>query len=152
MKIHPKLVLWCFTLAATTGFLVTAKDLYHDIANQKDFAHILSDTMIAAIIVLATVFAWLYFRSPRSGGQSVPLAGDMSVIEAQLKAWRLTPAETQVALHIVRGLNFHQIADLLEKSERTVRQQAISIYAKAGFRNRAEFTGHFVENLHRLED
>lgn len=124
-------------------------DIYGDILAQKSPGHIIADILIALVVALSTALAWLYLRT-RIREESVrPVA---PAVENLLKEWRLTRAEVDVALWIVRGLNFYQIADLLGKSERTVRQQAIAIYAKAGFRNRSEFTGHFVENLYNFKD
>lgn len=124
-------------------------DIYHDILARKSIGHIISDILITLVVALSTALAWLYLRSRiREERERPAIPG----VETALKAWGLTPAEVDVALWIVRGLNFYQIADLLGKSERTVRQQAIAIYAKAGFRNRSEFTGHFVETLYDLKD
>jgi len=48
----------------------------------------------------------------------------------------LTPAEREVAQHLSRGLLNKEIADVLGKSEPTVKQQVRSILAKMGLPNR----------------
>ncbi|MDH5720979.1 MAG: hypothetical protein OEZ13_10280 [Spirochaetia bacterium] len=73
-------------------------------------------------------------------------------IENQLKEWGLTETEITVAFLVIRGYSFMQIANLLKKSERTARQQAIEIYKKSGFNSRAEFTAFFLESIFELED
>lgn len=75
-----------------------------------------------------------------------------AIIEQQFRSWRLSEAEKKVAFYILRGYDFNQIADFLQKTERTVRTQAIAIYKKTGFRNRAEFTGFFVETILMTEE
>lgn len=105
------------------------------------------------MIILASVFAGLYFRLRASTKYQRPAAAiGLKNMEQQWSEWRLTPAEAEVATWVVRGLNFYQIADLLDKSERTVRQQATAIYTKAGVRNRSELTGFLIENLVDLSD
>ena len=73
-------------------------------------------------------------------------------IEHQFQSWGLSKAETTVAFLIIRGFSFTQIAALLNKSERTVRQQSVSIYQKTGFAGRAEFTAFFLESIFELGD
>ena len=55
------------------------------------------------------------------------------------------PTALQVISHIVPARYF--IAALREVKEKTVRQQATSIYAKAGYAGRHELVAHFIEDL-----
>lgn len=73
-------------------------------------------------------------------------------IESQFRNWQLSQSESEVAFLILRGFSFDQIADLLKKSERTVRKQAGNIYEKAGFNSRAAFVGFFLEAIFELDD
>ncbi len=68
-------------------------------------------------------------------------------IELQLARWSLSPAERDTALLLLKGCGLKEIADLLGKSERTVRQQAISVYRKSGLAGRAELAAFFLEDL-----
>lgn len=68
-------------------------------------------------------------------------------IDAQLERWGLTPAEKQVALLLLKGLGHKEAAEILERSERTIRQHAVSIYRKAGLSGRAELAAFFLEDL-----
>lgn len=56
----------------------------------------------------------------------------------QFRAWRLTPAEREVALLLLKGRSHKEIAAATGRSERTVRQHAIAAYQKAGLGGRAE--------------
>jgi DNA-binding CsgD family transcriptional regulator len=76
------------------------------------------------------------------------LGGLSEEIESQLRRWGLTPVERQTALLLLKGCGHKQIAQLLGKSERTVRQQAVTVYRKSGLAGRAELAGFFLENLH----
>jgi DNA-binding CsgD family transcriptional regulator len=75
------------------------------------------------------------------------LAGLSAAIDHQLGVWRLTPAEREVAFGLLRGLSLKRIATLTQRSERTVRQHAIAVYAKAGVAGRAELAAFFLDGL-----
>lgn len=68
-------------------------------------------------------------------------------IDKQFQLWKLTPAEKEVALLLMKGLELKMIADVRETTERTARQQAFSIYQKSGLKGRAELTAFFLEDL-----
>lgn len=61
--------------------------------------------------------------------------------------WKLTPAESSVAALILKGFSLAEIANFRGTSERTIRDQAASIYRKAKVKNRIELTAYFVEDL-----
>jgi DNA-binding CsgD family transcriptional regulator len=68
-------------------------------------------------------------------------------IDTQFARWHLTPTEREVALLVLKGLEHKQIAALLERSERTVRQHAVAVYRKSGLSGRAELSAFFLEDL-----
>ena len=74
-------------------------------------------------------------------------AGLGRAIDSQLERWKLTEAEHQVALLLLKGLSLREIATLRETSERTVRQQSLAVYRKAGLTGRAELSAFFLEDL-----
>lgn len=75
------------------------------------------------------------------------LQGLGAEIDAQFERWRLTPAERQVALLLLKGLGHKDAASVLDRSERTVRQHAVSVYRKSGLGGRAELAAFFLEDL-----
>jgi DNA-binding CsgD family transcriptional regulator len=75
------------------------------------------------------------------------LQGLGETIAAQFKTWKLTSAERQVALLLLKGFSTQEIALLQERSERTVRQHAITVYSKAKVAGRAELSAFFLEDL-----
>jgi DNA-binding CsgD family transcriptional regulator len=68
-------------------------------------------------------------------------------IDEQLRDWELTRAEREVALFLLKGFSHREIAVHLDKSERTVRQQATVIYDKSGLGGRAQLSAFFLEDL-----
>lgn len=68
-------------------------------------------------------------------------------IDVQFSRWELTPAEKEVALLLLKGLSTREIAGLRDTREATVRQQAQTVYRKAGLEGRAELAAFFLEDL-----
>lgn len=75
------------------------------------------------------------------------LNGLVEAIEAQFSRWNLTEAEREVALLLLKGLTLKEVATVRAASERTVREQARSIYTKAGLSGRAALSAFFLEDL-----
>jgi len=82
----------------------------------------------------------------RAGAERA-LAGFASAVDQQFTVWRLTPAEREVALLLLKGQGHKEIARQSGRSERTVRQHAAAAYAKAGLDGRAALAGFFLEGL-----
>ncbi len=68
-------------------------------------------------------------------------------IDRQLRSWRLSPAEREIALLLLKGYSTREIADLLGKSDRTVRQHCSAGYKKSGLSGRAKLSAFFIEDL-----
>lgn len=85
-------------------------------------------------------------RRWRSRYQST-IRGLSEAIEEQFGLWQLSAAEAQVALLLLKGLSFKEIAAARHTSERTVREQARAAYRKAGLGGRSELAAFFLEDL-----
>jgi len=68
-------------------------------------------------------------------------------IQHQFEEWKLTAAESEVALLLLKGLSLKEIAALRATSERTVREQARSVYRKADLGGRSALSAWFLEDL-----
>jgi DNA-binding NarL/FixJ family response regulator len=68
-------------------------------------------------------------------------------IGRQFDRWELTGAERTVALLLLQGLSHKQIAGERSASERTVRQQAHTLYRKAGLGGRADLAAFFLRDV-----
>ena len=75
------------------------------------------------------------------------LHGLAVAIDHQFERWVLTPAEREIALLLLKGLSHKQVATVRQTTERTVRQQALAIYRKAGLSGRTELAAFFLEDL-----
>jgi DNA-binding CsgD family transcriptional regulator len=82
----------------------------------------------------------------RSEARSL-LNGLGEAIDVQFGRWNFTEAEREVALLLLKGLSIKEIAAVRVSSERTVREQARSIYSKAGITGRAALSAFFLEDL-----
>jgi DNA-binding NarL/FixJ family response regulator len=69
------------------------------------------------------------------------------VIQEQLATWDFTHSEKDVALLLLKGLSFEEIANVRDTKEKTVRQQATAIYRKSGLNGRHEFAAWFFEDF-----
>jgi len=69
------------------------------------------------------------------------------VIHQQFYAWNLTESEQQVGLLLLKGLSFKEIAVVRNTKEKTVRQQASTIYTKSKLEGRHEFSAWFLESF-----
>ena len=78
------------------------------------------------------------------------LSGELlAVMRNQFVQWGLSRSESDIALLLIKGLSMQEIADLRQVKEKTVRQQATSVYAKSGYAGRRELVAHFIEDLMR---
>jgi DNA-binding CsgD family transcriptional regulator len=75
------------------------------------------------------------------------LTGLGDAIDKQMSHWRLTPAEKEVGLLLLKGFSFKEVAGFRNTSERTARQQSLDTYKKSGMTGRAEFSAFFLEDL-----
>lgn len=71
----------------------------------------------------------------------------MELLEERFAHWRLTPAERDVALFVIKGLSTSDIASLRTTSEGTVKAQTNAIYRKAGVSGRPQLLSLFIEDL-----
>jgi len=75
------------------------------------------------------------------------LRGLGEAMDRQFDAWALTPAEKETALFLLKGYSHKETASLTHRSERTVRQHAVSVYRKSGLSGRAELAAFFFEDM-----
>ena len=75
------------------------------------------------------------------------LQGLSSAINAQFDRWQLSGAEREVAMLLLKGLSHKEVAVLRDTSERTIRQQAQSIYGKSNLSGRAALSAFFLEDM-----
>ena len=82
----------------------------------------------------------------RSEHQAV-LQGLSAAITRQFDDWQLTDAEAEIGFLLLKGLSHQEIAEVRNTSERTAREQARSLYRKAGLAGRNQLSAFFLEDL-----
>lgn len=115
--------------------------------------HTTFEAMVALALIIGIGFGALEMRRTllriRRAEEALSLASGAfgEVIEARFAEWRLTPAESEVALFALKGIETSSIASLRGAAESTVRAQLTRVFAKSGSANRAQFVSLFVEEL-----
>ena len=75
------------------------------------------------------------------------LAGIRVEMDKQFQEWGMTAAEQEIGMLILKGLSHKEIAMLRATSDATVRQQAQSVYRKAGVPGKTAFSAYFLDGL-----
>ena len=142
-----------FLVIQTLGTVFFVGDVIADLREDPASAHFIFEAIVTAALVMGVIFGAFALRRTiellRAQDQALAVArGALSdVIDRQFQAWALTPAERDVGLLALKGLDVADIADLRGAAQGTVRAQLTRIYAKAGVSGRAQFAAYFVEDL-----
>ena len=104
--------------------------------------------LILGVVLGAIMLRDTRRRSEKAENRLAELSGAfMNMVNQAFSDWKLTPAERDVALFLVKGLATHEIATLRETSEGTVKAQTNAIYRKANVSNRAQLVSLFIDDL-----
>lgn len=143
-------------------------DVFYDYREGASMSHLLVELFIAIVsFTLITALTFGIWRQSRSNNklkaelaslsgtekQSLPPALASArhelalVLKEQFENWNLTQTEREVAMLLLKGLSFKEIAAVRSTMEKTVRQQASAIYKKANVSGRHEFSAWFIEDL-----
>lgn len=144
-----------------------AIDLWMDWPNNPGLFHVAFETAVFSLALGGVAYLWAgWMRTRQSLTRTVEvsdrlreerdawrhraersLRGLGEEIDAQLRRWNLTPAERKIALLLLKGCGHKEIATLLGRSERTIRQHAVAVYRKSNLSGRAELAAFFLEDL-----
>lgn len=143
-------------------------DVIYDYREGASMAHmIIEGSLVVASFVLITILSTGIWRQSQSirqlkaeldeekeNGEPLRPASleaarhDMAaVLQSQFEGWELTRTEKEVAMLLLKGLSFKEIAAVRDTLEKTVRQQASSIYRKSGLNGRHAFSAWFIEDF-----
>jgi DNA-binding NarL/FixJ family response regulator len=149
-------------------FTFIALDVLSDYGEGTDLAHIAIELLVLLITVVGlTIFGRSYYQDTQMTlhdvqsnleraqqeaqhwrEESLELIQGLGVeIQKQFSRWGLTQAESQVGLLLLKGFSHQEIANIRESSERTVRDQARSLYRKAALPGRSSLSAFFLEDL-----
>lgn len=147
--------------------VASGADLVADLSHGVDTAHIVKETIVVSISTIG--LAWLLWglrqqrleirslqqeletaNSPQAPPKKYVLEARKklgNVVTQQFSEWMLTGSETEVGWLLLKGLSLKEIAIVRSTKEKTVRQQASSIYKKAGVSGRHAFSAWFIEDI-----
>lgn len=147
--------------------LLNLADVVTDVNLGVPTWHIIEESMIVLAAGLTMIYLIIEMRSrarelerltetlSRADQQIANVTEEMrnarrqygELIHQQFDAWNLTPSEQQVAMLLLKGLSFKEIATVRDTREKTVRQQASTLYAKSGVDGRHAFAAWFLEDF-----
>ena len=146
-KYYPTII-----LASAIAFF--AYDIVADFLDDSEgLLHILIESLI--FLAISTVLlaelrrvSRLKLEVLKERDKTARLSGELlAVMRSQFANWGLSPSESEVALLLIKGLSMKEISLGRQVKEKTVRQQASSVYAKSGYAGRHELVAHFIEDL-----
>ena len=169
-KTHTMLYIKEFLAMVLLAIVVAGNlgDVIYDYSEGASVAHILVELTIAIVsFALITALMIGIYRQSRSNNRLKAELASFSeaqeqvlppavanarhelalVMKEQFEIWKLTQTEREVAMLLLKGLSFKEIASVRSTMEKTVRQQASAIYKKADVNGRHAFSAWFIEDL-----
>lgn len=153
-----------YTRAAILLFAIIALligwDVVADYRERVNFGHMATELFVMTMAASGTVMLWLQLGRAQSDLARALVENEQwskenrelieglgSAIHKQFETWRLTKAEAEIGLFMLKGLSHKEIARLRQTSERTIREQARALYRKSALSGRAELSAFFLEDL-----
>lgn len=164
--------MWQLQNWVLVGFLLlvviaSGADLQADLASGVTGLHIFQETVVFCTAIFGIIWITLLFI--RHQGEIAELKVQLGsarlvvshqsekikqakhqlgcIIQQQFSDWQLSASEQEVGLLLLKGLTLKEISAIRNVSEKTIRQQASSIYRKAGLAGRHTFSAWFLEDL-----
>ena len=147
--------------------IASGADLLTDLSHGATIQHVTKEAIIVGISVLA--ISWLLLGVRQQALEIATLQKELNeainlqkhpkkyileireklgtVITQQFSEWKLTKSEIEVGWLLLKGLSLREISIVRNTLEKTVRQQASSIYKKADLTGRHAFSAWFIEDI-----
>ena len=146
--------------------LASGSDLLADLSEGVSSVHFAQETLILVLGIAALI--WLIFDRQQQKLRVQSLMAELDevkhlpppnqdvidakrklaeVIAQQFKDWHLTASEQEVGQLLLKGFSLKEISALRGTAEKTIRQQASSIYNKSGVSGRHAFSAWFIEDF-----
>lgn len=135
-------------------------DLVVDYGEGASMWHLMMELAVFLVALSGIVLMWWQLHQTRSNlvdalveaeqwkkDSTELIQGLGAAIERQFERWRLTKAEAEVGLFLLKGLSHKEIAEIRQTSERTVREQSRALYRKSGLSGRSSLSAFFLEDL-----
>jgi DNA-binding CsgD family transcriptional regulator len=156
-------------IIAVLSIIVIANvfDMASDMSSGASFVHLVEEGVVVLVSLVVIIGLLVYLRRQKreleqirrefskQQQEALPASAELlqarkqlgSEIRRQFLDWQLTVSEQEVAMLLLKGLSFKEIAAVRETHEKTVRQQASAIYKKAGVSGRHAFSAWFIEDF-----
>lgn len=147
--------------------IASGGDMLADLSHGATKEHVLKELLVVTLSLLSIV--WLLFglrrqrieiralkealravEQPSTPPDEYVIDGRKKlrdVVTQQFSDWGLTGSESEVGWMLLKGLSLKEIAIVRNTLEKTVRQQASSLYKKAGVSGRHAFSAWFMEDI-----
>jgi DNA-binding CsgD family transcriptional regulator len=142
-------------------------DLYHDHADGVPMQHIWHELFMFAFTIFGIIALSIKITKQRKNLSLLKLELDQEkttntdwktkslgaatlirqLIDEQFALWHLSQSEKDVALLLIKGFSMKEIAEIRSTQEKTVRQQAMSIYKKSSLSGRQQLAAFFLEDI-----
>ncbi len=162
---------WWWVIGLSIIVVITSVDLFLDFATGVHLVHVVIESIVLLMLGAISLAMWqrrgvhiakLGKEVELLGTQVATLDAEISrwrseneelmrglgaAIDEQFARWRLTGAESEVGLLLLKGLSLKEVADVRSTSERTARDQARAVYKKGQLAGRSELSAFFLEDL-----
>jgi len=144
-------------------------DIYTDLGHSISFRHVIEEALLFGLSLVALLWLLKDIKHQQKEIDNLTQALEdakqqvrnrppepyvlaarkrlADVISQQFTQWALSPSEKEVGIMLIKGLSLKEIAALRNTLEKTVRQQASSIYKKADINGRHAFSAWFIEDI-----
>jgi DNA-binding CsgD family transcriptional regulator len=133
--------------------ILSVADIAREYHSGESADHLVFEFFICISAFLWSLFLWYKWLTTRENLNSEinrqrKVVHDFhDIIIKQFGTWALTPTESDVAMLLLKGLPFKEIAVIRQGSEKTIRNHALKIYQKSGLPGRTELFAYFFEDL-----
>lgn len=147
--------------------LASGADLISDLMHGVKTAHVIQEAIV--LIVAISALAWILqnirmqsseikmLNQQLEDARNLPVPDNARLIDArktladimatQFSDWGLSKSEKEVGQLLLKGLSLKEIAIVRGTAEKTIRQQASSIYQKTNVTGRHSFAAWFIEDF-----
>ncbi|WP_299176506.1 DNA-binding response regulator [uncultured Neptuniibacter sp.] len=147
--------------------VASGADLLTDLSQGASRIHLIQETILLSFAF--TILIWLFVENVHKKREIANLKAELEsvqtlptpqsaelvtarkqlgeAINTQFTEWKLSQSERDVGLLLIKGFSLKEIALLRGTAEKTIRQQASSIYQKSGLAGRHVLAAWFIEDL-----
>jgi len=158
---------WGFFSMLLLVITINTNDFISDLINGEDWLHIMIEVITVGLSVWGIFFMidliLTRHKQQNKFDQTLDeIENDLALTRVKLKEigsqysiyihrqfddWTFSDSEKEVAMLLLKGLSFKEIADVRNTKEKTARSQASRVYSKSNVIGRHEFAAWFFEDM-----